>query len=286
MRIQICSDLHLEAPKAYDLFEIQPVAPVLALIGDIGNVRPHRRELFDFLMGQLRQFEVVLFVPGNHEAFHSSWRETRSILESFATEFRRLSASQESGSLGTFVLLNQTSYRLPPPSAGQPETIVLGCPLFSHVPLSAEQAVSECVNDFYQINDDDDDATPWDVASHNQAHARDLAWLNATVARLEKTNPAASLLILTHWSPSTDPRTSDPRHKNSLISSAFGTDLSGERCFQSPQVKAWAFGHTHYNCDVLVDRRGGAAAIRLVTNQKGYYFQPAPGYENDKTIGV
>ncbi|CAK7224704.1 hypothetical protein SBRCBS47491_005640 [Sporothrix bragantina] len=282
MRIQIVSDLHLEAPKAYDLFEIQPAAPVLALIGDIGNVKPHRDELFDFLLRQLRQFETVLFVAGNHEAYHSSWRETRSILFEFAAHFRKISNSGEFG-IGTFALLDQSTHHLPK-TAGRPETIVLGCPLFSHIPSKAEQAVSMGLNDFYQINDDDDDATPWDVASHNASHARDLAWLNETVTRLEKTNPSASLLVLTHWSPSTDPRTTDPRHVNSPISSAFSTDLSGERCFRSPNVKAWAFGHTHYNCDVLVERAGGAAPIRLVTNQKGYYFQQAIGYDNDKTI--
>lgn len=36
---QILSDLHLEAPKAYDLFDIVPKAPYLALLGDIGNVK-------------------------------------------------------------------------------------------------------------------------------------------------------------------------------------------------------------------------------------------------------
>ncbi|CAK7224609.1 hypothetical protein SCUCBS95973_005576 [Sporothrix curviconia] len=287
MRIQIVSDLHLEAPKAYDLFEIQPAAPVLALIGDIGNAKPHRDDLFGFLLRQLRQFEAVLFVPGNHEAYHSSWRETRALLRGFEAEFRKISNCGEPP-LGTFVLLDQNTHCFPAGdsscSGGAAETIVLGCPLFSHIPPAAEQAVSMGLNDFYQINNDDDEATPWDVASHSLAHARDLAWLNETVARLERTRPAASLLILTHWSPAIDPRTSDPRHANSTISSAFSTDLSKERCFRSPSVKAWAFGHTHYNCDVLVDRPGGAAPIRLVTNQKGYYFQQARGYDNDKTI--
>lgn len=59
------SDLHLEAPKAYDFFEITPCAPHLALLGDIGNVIQHKVEFFDFLTRQLKKFCTVLFVPGN-----------------------------------------------------------------------------------------------------------------------------------------------------------------------------------------------------------------------------
>ncbi|QPG94137.1 hypothetical protein C2857_004943 [Epichloe festucae Fl1] len=44
MDIQIFSDLHLESPKAYDLYNIPPKAPylALALLGDIGNVVAHK----------------------------------------------------------------------------------------------------------------------------------------------------------------------------------------------------------------------------------------------------
>lgn len=37
MAVQVLSDLHLEAKKAYDICEIAPKAPYLALLGDIGN---------------------------------------------------------------------------------------------------------------------------------------------------------------------------------------------------------------------------------------------------------
>ncbi|KAK1639295.1 hypothetical protein BDP81DRAFT_345662 [Colletotrichum phormii] len=68
MAIQIVSDLHLESPKAYDIFEIVPQAPYLGLLGDIGNVVAHKEECLAFLT-QLRQFRAILFVPGNHEAY-------------------------------------------------------------------------------------------------------------------------------------------------------------------------------------------------------------------------
>jgi hypothetical protein len=64
MAFQIISDLHLESPKGYDILEITSKAPYLALLGDIGNVVPHKDEVLTFLTKQLKQFRVMLFVPG------------------------------------------------------------------------------------------------------------------------------------------------------------------------------------------------------------------------------
>ncbi|KAF7902675.1 hypothetical protein EAF00_002578 [Botryotinia globosa] len=69
VQFQIMSDLHLETPSArpsYQHFKIQPECKYLALLGDIGKVLDY--ELNAFLEDQLRVFEIVFFVQGNHEA--------------------------------------------------------------------------------------------------------------------------------------------------------------------------------------------------------------------------
>lgn len=53
MSIQILSDLHLESPSAYDIFEVVPKAPILALLGDIGYVGAHKDDYLTFLNQQL-----------------------------------------------------------------------------------------------------------------------------------------------------------------------------------------------------------------------------------------
>ncbi|KAF6832201.1 calcineurin-like phosphoesterase [Colletotrichum plurivorum] len=58
MSIQILSDLHLESPKAYDIFEVVPKAPILALLGDIGYVGTHKDDYLTFLNQQLSQFRA------------------------------------------------------------------------------------------------------------------------------------------------------------------------------------------------------------------------------------
>jgi hypothetical protein len=83
MAVRILSNLNLEVPKAYDIFEIAPKAPYLALLGDIGNVALHKDDCLAFLTRQLNQFQAVLFVPDNHEAYHSSWPERLDILRTY-----------------------------------------------------------------------------------------------------------------------------------------------------------------------------------------------------------
>jgi hypothetical protein len=73
----------------------------------------------------------------------------------------------------------------------------------------ASQEVEMGLGDLYRIDS-------WDVAAHNQAHERDVAWVNSQVA--------------------------GPRHAGSLISDGFSTDLSEQVCFQSKTVAIWAFG--------------------------------------------
>ena len=266
MAVQVLSDLHLEAPKAYDVFKIVPKAPYLALLGDVGNIISHKDEYLTFLTLQLKQFRAVLLVPGNHEAYHSNWPATLSILRAFEHEVR------ENRLIGEFVLLDRAAFR--PPGTN---ITVLGCSLFSSIPPENQIAVSLGLNDFFQTSD-------WDVSMHNQAHKRDLAWLNTQVADLEQSN--VKIMIFSHWSPSLDVRAIDPKHAGSPITSAFSTDLSGEACFKSDKVKVWAFGHTHYNCDYTVERESDAGPLRLLANQRGYYFAQAEGFDGEMIVEI
>lgn len=267
--IQIISDLHLETPKGYDLFEIEAKAPHLALLGDIGNVGKHKADLWSFLTRQLKIFSTVFFVPGNHEAYHSDWPATLAALRAFEKHV------EADSSLGLFVLLDRTIYQIP-----NTDIAILGCSLFSLIPPESATDVGMGLNDFVDIND-------WDVEAHNNAHRQDLAWLNTEVARLEKKLDVSKIIIFSHWSPSRDPNAADPRHLGSKITPGFSTDLSTEPCWTSLKVKAWAFGHTHYNCDLLVGT--GARRyepLRLLANQRGYYFSQAKGFDGVKTISI
>lgn len=275
--LQILSDLHLETPKQYDLYEITPKAPYLALLGDIGNIGSpsHRSEMLAFLRRQLGLFRAVLFVPGNHEAWHATWPETTRVLRDFESQVAAERTSDPS--LGRFILLDRASFRLPSPGGG--DILILGCSLFSHIPADRAAHVEASINDFYNTGD------AWTAAAHNAAHDRDLAWLNAETAAAESDPSVASVAVLTHWSPSLDPRACDPAHVGSAISSGFATDLADEPCWGSAKLALWACGHTHFNFDFQSEREG-LGPVRVFANQRGYYFRQAAGFDEEAAVEV
>ncbi|KAJ5096663.1 hypothetical protein N7456_007384 [Penicillium angulare] len=264
--LQIVSDLHLEKPAAYDVFQIPPKAPFLALLGDIGVVTDDG--FFPFIEKQLEQFRIVFFLLGNHEPYHSTWNETKERIHTFSTliEDRRSRDEQ----LGRFVFLDQTRYDL------SSDITILGCTLFSKVAEEHSESVSFGLNDFYYIQD-------WTVENHSAAHEEDLKWLNRQVERIATEEPQRTIIIFTHHSPlGGDERASDPRHIHSPLSSGFATDLSKEECWKNPRVALWAYGHTHYNVQLLDDMTSKG----VVSNQRGYYFSQATKFDVEKVVRV
>ncbi|PYH83716.1 acyl-CoA dehydrogenase mitochondrial precursor [Aspergillus uvarum CBS 121591] len=269
-QFQILSDLHLENPRAYDLFEITPTAPYLALLGDIGNVKDDG--YLQFLEAQLQRFKIVFLVLGNHEPFDASWPATRERLQQFSEEIdnrrqRAAATTTSSPRLGEFVLLDRTRYRL------TPQVTVLGCTFHSRVSETQEETVSHALNDFHYIQD-------WTVEQHRAAHEAERAWLNDQVTDIARDDPHHRIVIFSHHSPTVAAAAVDPRYADSPITSAFATDLIGEPCWERPQVRLWAFGHTHYNCDFTDDRSGK----RIVANQRGYYFAQSIKFDPCKVL--
>ncbi|KAH6652801.1 Metallo-dependent phosphatase-like protein [Truncatella angustata] len=266
IKIQIQSDLHLEAPKGYDVFEVTPKAPYLALLGDIGCIAKDYDDYANFLFTQLRQFKVVFLVMGNHEPYHASWPQAKILIGKFnaSVEAQKQGGAEE---LGSFVLLDRTRFDI---DDGEDHITILGCTLFSDVPPESHEAVSFGLNDFYHIRD-------WDIEKHNKEHRRDVEWLESETQALE--GSGRKVVIFTHYCPTEDPRAKDPRHGESAIRSGFATDLADNSAWRSDSVTIWAFGHTHWNCD-FIDERGK----RVYANQRGYYFRQTTGFDGTAVV--
>ncbi|KAL1620026.1 hypothetical protein SLS56_009839 [Neofusicoccum ribis] len=263
IRIQVLSDLHLEKPPAYDIFEIAPAAPHLALFGDIGEARDDG--LYRFLHQQLQRFQTVFFLLGNHEPFHNCWFSAISRLRHF--EMTVEEERRQDKSLEKFILLDKTRVDL------SWNLTILGCTLYTHVRSEHHDHISFGLNDFYYIED-------WTVEQHTAAHVSDVAWLNEQVTTLATEEPHRKIIIFTHHSPTSDPRTMKPENANSKLSSGFLTDLSAEPYWTFPNVKVWAYGHTHFNCDFADENTN----LSVFSNQRGYYFSQAQGFDIQKTL--
>lgn len=265
------SDLHLETPKArptYQDFEIQPQCNNLALLGDIGNIGDPR--LFAFLEDQLRKFEIVFYLLGNHEPFGLTMSQTKAAVLGFQQRADELHLSPES-SPGRFVFLDQTRFDL------TDSITVLGCTLFSAISDEQRQSVSLFCADFSEVEG-------WSIDSHNASHQSDLSWLNSQVEEISRTEPHRNIVIFTHHSPTMLEAANDPRHlKDSAeVRSAFVTDLSNQGCWKSGSVVLWGFGHTHFNCD-FVDPE---TKRRIVANQNGYRRSESDTFEAAKVVAV
>lgn len=264
--VQIVSDLHLEKPVAYDVFEIPPNAPFLALLGDIGVVKDDG--FFPFIQRQLQNFKTVFLLLGNHEPYHSTWNQTKEKIHEYSASLKQ--RRSQGDHLGDFVFLDQTRFDL------DANVTILGCTLFSQVSEKYRETISLGLNDFYNISD-------WTVEDHTMAHEADLKWLNDQVSLISGQEPDRKIVIFTHHSPVGGYlQATDPRHIHSPLSSGFATDLSIEECWSNPRVCLWAYGHTHYNVD-FTDKMSQKS---VVSNQRGYCSSQAQSFDVGKVVHV
>ena len=92
-------------------------------------------------------------------------------------------------------------------------------------------------------------------------------------------------VVLTHHTPSFH-GTSDPRYgsdpEQSLGNYGFSSNMSD--LLRSPSVRAWAYGHTHFNNDQVIH------GARVLSSQRGYpsaQHQPSSsGYSNGMVVEI
>jgi hypothetical protein len=266
---QIMSNLHLETPQSrttYADIDSKPCASHLALLGNTGNVCEER--LFPFLETQRRQFQIVLFLLGNHEPYGTSFPAARAIMRSFENKMKALRKTSDAG-VGEFIFLHQTRYDV------SSHYTILGCTLFSEVLREQVMPVQLFVSDFTNIDN-------WTVDNRCEAHTSDLSWLNLQVSSLMRQEPSRWITIFTHHSPPIIAAAVDLEKEGDAnqVRSAFSTDLSKELCWTCPQVKLWAYGHTHFNCDFEDPR----TRKRVYANQKWYRRAEVVDFDAMKVI--
>ncbi|KZM19022.1 uncharacterized protein EKO05_0010350 [Ascochyta rabiei] len=274
-QFQIISDLHLEAPiqtPSYSYLSTPANFPLLAsnlfLLGDIGLVF-HSQPLLAFLRSLLSRDSKlkIYYVMGNHEPYHMTVENAVKKMEQWEEMLNKEFGQR-------FYFLNRRRVDL------DAQTTILGCILWTCVPDEHAQEVARTLNDL------SDENGIWDrsLDDHNADHKRDLMWLNEQVESIEE-EPHREVVILTHHSPTTDPRANDRRFPpERSLNSGFRTDLRKEACWTSRKVKLWGFGHTHFSCQ-LTDEEEGRRKL-VVANQKGYAKPEGKGSWEAKPVVV
>ena len=243
MRIQFCSDLHLEMNKPVEYTELlTPVAPVLALLGDIGD--PESDELRKFIEWCTRMWKQVLYIPGNHEFWRlkPGSKKTISSALTILRSFEKL--------FPNFLLMWRGKVY------SEDGIIVLGTPLWSRpaegvIPHEHERAWV------------DNDRT-FDAQTLSTLHQEDLNWLKQELTAARGT----MVVILTHYAPSL--LLINRNWINRPEATLYASDLD---ILIRPPVVAWACGHVHQSIQWLKgweSATGETGVVLLTTNPRGY----------------
>jgi hypothetical protein len=220
VKLQYISDMHLERIQ-YE-YTIEPAAPYLLLLGDIGRFRDYDKYRA-FLVSQCKQFEKVLLWAGNHEFYGSSHQGGKDIGAKLAAE------PEMEGKL-----IFTDCHRFDVPDS---HVTILGCTLWSHVP-----------DDCQGFTNDISNITNWRRATHNAAHAEEVEWLRSSLQHVADEEKRRKVVIATHFAPSYE-KTCHPQQTNNRVSPWFCSHLLKDlRTWPGKElVTHWLFGHTHWN---------------------------------------
>ena len=252
MKIQYCSDLHLEFPENKKFLQENPIIPnaeILVLAGDIVPfaILVQHQDFFDYLSDH---FEMVFWIPGNHEYYHSDIQQR---IGSFEEKIRE-----------NVVLMNNKVK-----SIG--ETKLIFSTLWSYISPQNRFEIQQSLNDFRLIKNV---GKAFDTKAYTNLFLENFNFLKNSILEDE----ASKKVIVTHHVPTL--LNYPPQYKGSTINQAFATELS--EFIEKNEIDYWLFGHHHYNSEIFE-----IGKTKLLTNQLGYVrSNEFLGYRNDAIFEI
>lgn len=251
MRVTVVSDLHLEMCEDGHGIPDLGSGDVLILGGDILCARHFKtngklhKVYKNFLLKCVENFNEVLYINGNHEAYGYNYEGTFDALKKhFPKQIHYIE--------NDYVKIHNT--------------IFLGCTLWTDFrnenPLEMMEA-SQCMNDYkiIRIGSNYRKMNPDDTLKF---HKNSKQFLIEKLEEFKNEN----VWVMTHHAPSY--QSIHPKYKNSGIANgAYVSDLD-DLILSNPQIKYWSHGHTHESFDYLI------GDCRVICNPRGYYN----GYNN------
>jgi len=253
MKIQYCSDLHLEFPENQTFLKSHPLKPegnILILAGDIVPfaIMDKHPDFFDYLADH---FETTYWLPGNHEYYHSD-------------------ASERSGTLNekirsNVVLINNQSVKLN-------NARLIFTTLWSYISPSSEYMIKKNMSDFHVISYQ---GQRFSIDVFNKLHEESKAFL---VSALQDKKGDCETIVVTHHVPTL--KNYPDRYSGSLLNEAFVIELSD--LIEDSEIDYWMYGHTHAN---TADFELGKTL--MLTNQLGYIeYNEHQYFDIAKTITI
>jgi predicted phosphodiesterase len=246
MKIKVVSDLHLEACEYNQGVPDLGEGEVLILGGDILCARhfkkdgPLKKVYKDFLQRCVDNFDWVLYLAGNHEAYGYNYEGTWNVLAEHLPDGIHLMEN-------SVVKIQDWNF--------------IGSTLwtdFRNENALEMMEASQCLNDYkvIRIGSNYRKLTPDDTLKF---HKKSKQFLLDTLPIFEN----QKVWVLTHHGPSY--QSVHPKYRSAGIANgAYVSDLD-DLILNNPQVKYWSHGHTHESLDYMI------GDCRVVCNPRGYY---------------
>jgi len=238
MKIQYCSDLHLEFPENQRFLTRNPlkvVGDILILAGDIITFHDLEKAhgFFDFVGDQ---YSTVYWVPGNHEYYESDIADKPIPLYEKIRE-------------NVFLVNNHV--------VDHGGVTLVFSTLWSRISPHHEWDIQRSISDFSVIRYRDEKFTAHDFSL---LHEESLRFLSNALYKGE-TRP---VVVVTHHVPTL---MNYPRiYKHSLLTEAFAVELFD--IIMEAKADCWIYGHHHINTPEF-----SIGKTRMLTNQLGYVHQ-------------
>ena len=236
MKIQYMSDLHMEFKDNLNYIksnDFDVMGDVLVLAGDtlyLNNDFIPRMKFWNWASENFRQ---VLLIPGNHEFY--CFEDVAKRGDSWQFMFRK--------NIGYYynkvVRIDDVDFIL--------------TTLWSMISPEDEYFVWRGLNDFHQIKYNGHRLTTED---YNLEHKKCLSFLKQSVEE----STANHIVVVSHHLPTT--AVVAPQHKDSILNSAFVTELGNY--IADSRIDVWVYGHSHTNIDTSIGN------TKIVSNQLGY----------------
>lgn len=262
LSFQIISDLHIEYKNniiPHPLKYITPKSPILILAGDIGSLYK-MYQLKGFLTEVCKLFDIVFYIPGNHEYYTQQEYDPVSF-ESLSTRLHSLEKD-----INNLYILDRSSVVIN-------DICITGCTLWSHSEVKIPKFIVRVHGMTTQI--------------YNQKHHNDLKYINKMIEHCSKNK--LKLVVVTHHCPSFNildnlksplysKDNNNNRKKDKYVSLYFS---SLDSLLEKSKVDTWICGHIHQNFDFVTD--GGT---RLIGNQFGKPRDNICDYDKELVVNI
>jgi len=251
MRIQYCSDLHLEFKENSDYLINNPLfvkGDILILAGDIVPLQDEKfaNPFFDFIS---ENYKKVFWVPGNHEFYYRDINDFKKIINMQLKNNIHIVHNVEL----------------------QYENInFVFSSLWSKISPDNERNIEQSVADFDCILKNNKKLKAVDF---NKLHEDSLSFIQQSLQ-----SNKGKTVVVTHHLPSN--LCNSRLHNDSPINEAFCVDLTNyvEKC----DANFWLYGHSHFNHKPFI-----IGNTIMLTNQLGYVHNKEQGsFKHDAYFSV